>query len=503
MPTPQGKFSRYKIPDDLAPLGICNILVPVPNDTEYVAQFLGSLWRMSLQTHYERDSGHSGAIVAAIWREVWVSVQNALTGGCTDMIIDMRTDPANACSIQVQYATDPETWVDIGDFSTCGAEGPQGPQGIQGVQGIQGDTGATGATGAQGAQGIQGVQGEQGETGADAQTPTEFKDTIAIDNPTASTYDKIWGGCLELANYLADTAETVADKIDAGANLVQAVIAVVDAIPLIGSLPFQDAVQAATEISQAGTAEVRANLTPETIEGMACDLFCAVTNNLNAIGGAVFISVSASWLLKNEGYIASGVVLSLMGYNNAVNRYQLGINNPDSDWEVLCGGCEPAPACDNWSSDFNGSLPDVVHFKPDPAIPPGLPSTINGDGGHWRIGAGETGDCIESDTTGVGDILNISLHLEVDPGCTINRCQWRVKYENGGAARGHRLEFYDAAGAIIYTAYDELWTAPNNWQTEGVQEISVTGCSWIRVYEESLTWRDGWIRLDGLAVDYD
>jgi hypothetical protein len=95
MPSPRGKFSRYKIPDDLEPSGICHILVPVPNDTEYVAMLMGALWRMSIQSHYERDDGQSARVVASLWRGVWVAVQGGLEDGCTDMIIDIRPDPGN------------------------------------------------------------------------------------------------------------------------------------------------------------------------------------------------------------------------------------------------------------------------------------------------------------------------------------------------------------------------------------------------------------------------
>ncbi len=80
MPTAGTQFSRYKIPDELDPSGICCISVPVPNDREWIAQFNGAVYRMSIQSHYERDAAHSGTIVAARWREVWRAIQV----GCCD-----------------------------------------------------------------------------------------------------------------------------------------------------------------------------------------------------------------------------------------------------------------------------------------------------------------------------------------------------------------------------------------------------------------------------------
>ena len=101
MPAP-GNKSQYLIPANLAPDGICCIQVPVPDDVEWRAQFLGALWRLSLQTNYERDAAHSGKVVAARWREVWTEV-NAM-GCCND-------NPAN---LQLQISA----W-QINNFQTA------------------------------------------------------------------------------------------------------------------------------------------------------------------------------------------------------------------------------------------------------------------------------------------------------------------------------------------------------------------------------------------------
>ncbi len=36
---------------------------------------MGAVWRMSLQTHYERDPAHSAVAVAAVWRGIWEDLQ--------------------------------------------------------------------------------------------------------------------------------------------------------------------------------------------------------------------------------------------------------------------------------------------------------------------------------------------------------------------------------------------------------------------------------------------
>ena len=43
---------------------------------------MGAIWRLSLQTHYERDDAHSGAVVAAKWRAIWLEVQSDM--GCCE-----------------------------------------------------------------------------------------------------------------------------------------------------------------------------------------------------------------------------------------------------------------------------------------------------------------------------------------------------------------------------------------------------------------------------------
>ncbi len=43
---------------------------------------MGALWRLGIQSHYERDDAHSGAVVAAKWRAIWLEVQTDM--GCCE-----------------------------------------------------------------------------------------------------------------------------------------------------------------------------------------------------------------------------------------------------------------------------------------------------------------------------------------------------------------------------------------------------------------------------------
>lgn len=78
-------------------MGVCCITVPVPDSPEYIAQFMGAIWRMSLQTHYERDAAHSGKLVAAKWRAIWLELQTM--GCCKDTVIN------NYIQIQIAHNT--------------------------------------------------------------------------------------------------------------------------------------------------------------------------------------------------------------------------------------------------------------------------------------------------------------------------------------------------------------------------------------------------------------
>lgn len=99
MPTAGSNFSRYPIPSDLNPEGICCVSVPIPDDPQWFAMLSGALWRLSLQTNWERDDAHSAKIVAARWRAVWTEVQN-MAGCCGTVIGDVTIN--NQINVQNQ-----------------------------------------------------------------------------------------------------------------------------------------------------------------------------------------------------------------------------------------------------------------------------------------------------------------------------------------------------------------------------------------------------------------
>ncbi len=91
-PTAGSNFSRYVIPDDLDPPGICCVCVPVPDDRQWRATFFGALKRLTLQTNWERDAAHNAQTVAAKWLEIFIEAEN-MGCGC-----------ANATTINIDLA---------------------------------------------------------------------------------------------------------------------------------------------------------------------------------------------------------------------------------------------------------------------------------------------------------------------------------------------------------------------------------------------------------------
>lgn len=107
MPTAGSNFSRYKIPDEINPPGVCCICVPVPDSREYRAQFHGAIWRMGIQSHYERDTAHSAKLVAAVWRKIWEDLQVS-DCGCSPL-----AGSQDLTLINIQNQTLIQAWFEI------------------------------------------------------------------------------------------------------------------------------------------------------------------------------------------------------------------------------------------------------------------------------------------------------------------------------------------------------------------------------------------------------
>jgi len=110
-PTVGSNLSRYPIPDDLDPSGFCCVSIPVPDDPQWRAMLLGAIWRLSLQTHWERDAAKSAKTVAARWREVWREVSEMTC--CSERPIDIAIqNTVLNTQISIYMQTIRQMWID-------------------------------------------------------------------------------------------------------------------------------------------------------------------------------------------------------------------------------------------------------------------------------------------------------------------------------------------------------------------------------------------------------
>lgn len=111
MPAAKSNQSRYVIPEDLDPEGICCVHIPVPDDPQWRAMLLGALWRLSLQTNWERDAAHSAKVVAARWREVWREVSEMTCCGTAGAITNVTLNSQMVQNMQMALAWQ-QIWID-------------------------------------------------------------------------------------------------------------------------------------------------------------------------------------------------------------------------------------------------------------------------------------------------------------------------------------------------------------------------------------------------------
>src|SRR5690606_38105961 len=81
MPSKKSNRNRLKLPASVNPPGRRCIPVSVPDDPEYIALFLGAIYRLSQQIWYDRDPEHKAKQVAAVWHQVYLDLMDSLMTG--------------------------------------------------------------------------------------------------------------------------------------------------------------------------------------------------------------------------------------------------------------------------------------------------------------------------------------------------------------------------------------------------------------------------------------
>lgn len=128
--------ARYVLPEHIDAPRVC-YKVPVPNDPQHIAAFLGAIRSLGSWYSWQEDPTHKASKVSAVWRKIGDHLKrqdcSLATGNLPGDIEDcmkLRIDPDNTCIIQC-FDDCAQTWGTWLDISTCvpGAAGQQNPGG--------------------------------------------------------------------------------------------------------------------------------------------------------------------------------------------------------------------------------------------------------------------------------------------------------------------------------------------------------------------------------------
>jgi hypothetical protein len=212
------------------------------------------------------------------------------------------------------------------------------------------------------------------------------------DYPTAdelpgavSDLDCLWGGSLNLVNYIVSVASNLADIMDAAATAVDAVSDFIVLFPAFNRIAITTALGAIEGGLTIGTAVLRQGFAQEAKEVIACELFCLIRNADN--GNTLTLELYEQWLdiVSNHdvddppqlwslgiSWVAD-IARDIAGRHYAFKQFQLGLNNCENDWEILCNDCVESM----WCYEFDFTVSDGEWIAPAGA-----------DRGVWSSGQG-------------------------------------------------------------------------------------------------------------------
>lgn len=109
----------YRLPAVIDPGELTCIPVYVPNATEYIAAFFGSLEYLTTWLAWERDPEKRGRDAAALWKAAFNRTRDEwLTIGCGGTPLMLRQNDEITCWLE-QSADGGETWTLAFDYSLC------------------------------------------------------------------------------------------------------------------------------------------------------------------------------------------------------------------------------------------------------------------------------------------------------------------------------------------------------------------------------------------------
>ncbi len=370
----------YPLPDVIDPPNKRCVIMQIPDDIGHITVFLGAIYNLSKWYSWQRDENKRGRLVASVWAQIYDDLQSSIWEGCEELVISNFRQ--NGCVLEALMGG---RWIPIFEVkSDC----------VRTIvnQGIS-DGSITTTT---------------GHGRGDSRSISE-----ELENETKITSDlnKVWGGCLELAEYVLETTRLLLDLLQASDSALQAMrkwmgklrdtikktvkdkngndieieqdIVLGDDGEALRDLPVDNYGNNSPidpekilgffeNMLDIGIAVIRAGLTETFLEEIACELFtiltCLPDGTRNEMGTIKLTKDSmyqwAQTLLTQtpldaligaviviDDVIGTNEFLSFMNLGDAFRQYTLGTLVPLPTWAILCPNCPPPPT--EWIEVFD------------------------------------------------------------------------------------------------------------------------------------------------------
>lgn len=214
--------------------------------------------------------------------------------------------------------------------------------------------------------------------------------------------DMLFGSITEILSQLDINNRDFLEIIEVGTNTRERITTLISAVPLIGLLPADEALQFLDKLQSEILENYEAQWTTSLKDEYRCDLFCLAQdqpnceltfqamieyyNNrlgtalepINFFGAVVQYFLLGTW--AGSTVVDIMMLIQLSAWQEASNWLGLslrtlqtvgllGANNPDPDWNILCDECNDNDGCWDFLIDDQGVLPLYSAFPNTNYVP--------------------------------------------------------------------------------------------------------------------------------------
>lgn len=267
----------------------------------------------------------------------------------------------------------------------------------------------------------------------------EFRDrpwdepTEADKAPDTSELDCVWGGVKSVVDYVFTVFNNALDVMEAAADAADAAGDFITGTPGFSYLPPAQAFEGFSVGFGITVAVCRLADTPEVRDILACDLFCKIRaggdpynlsdaiieNWVDAIN-SLSLEFPPQTYSPGLGFLVA-VINLMIGRRYLYQRYALGLNNCDNDWEILCTDCPT----DEWTAeiDFTVTQGGWTTY----GLGPFTPST----GGVWTSGVGWEDTLVQDNSPGSHKFNIVAIQLLLSEDANITSIRAFYNYTRG------------------------------------------------------------------------